>query len=196
MNIGEWLSTKRAGMPTWVWATAGVAVLSFAFLYYRQKKAGASTAALNTSNGAGTTASIPTGGAAYPMPYSGGDVFVNTPPPNAQSQVNIPSAITALVQGNYVVKGTKSANGTTDNWPGGAAQIIYGFPADDVTDTSIDAMEIMLANPGKITPWPVGTVLSYPLNPQKLATPAPQTTSYLSVGTTSPTGANNSASGQ
>lgn len=194
MDLGEWLSTKRAGVPTWLWVFGGVALLSIGVLYYRQKKA-AATATPDTGSGAGTTASIPTGGAAYPMPYSGGDVYVNTPAPTTQPPTNIPSAITDLVQGNYVVKGVRAPNGIADNYPAGLAQIVYGLPSSDIIDESVDSTMIVLANPGKITPWPTGTAIAYPLNPQKLMTATPQTSSMSFVGSTgnNPT---NTASGQ
>lgn len=206
MDIGEFLSVKRMGMPTWVWATGGVAVLAFGVMYYRQKKAGATTAtATDTPDGAGAddASSAPTSQAAFPMPYSGGDVFVNVPSqPQTPVATNsgIPAAYANRAMGSYVVKGTAAYNAAsslgvknpvTDQYPGGVAAIVYGLAGNknnpDILNIAADVPEIVLVNPTKIPPYPIGTTLSYVLHPERLApvtTAATQTTTTTNAGTT------------
>ena len=187
-NFGEWIQTRR-GM---IIAGSVVFVVAAGYLYYRQKKSAATASASTSgSSSAGNLSNAPTG-AAYPMPSSGGDVFINNPNP-FQPPVNIPTALAQLQQGNYIVKGVNSHNGMSDQFAGGVAQIVYGLADDDAINIAADGMTITLLNPGAgPQPWPVGSSISYPVNPEKLAPPSAQVSSTTLVGNTS---ANGSASG-
>lgn len=83
--------TKKAGpLPVWVWAAGVVGILAL-YLLHRQSQsaktpsnAGTSAAANQTNLGSGLPSNlVPT---AFPMPYSGGDTFVNVTQGSVGSQ--------------------------------------------------------------------------------------------------------------
>jgi len=72
------LQKKVGPAPLWVWALLGVIALGL-FLMHQKSKA-KSTTDTQGGNPSNSTADLPDLTAAgYPMPYSGGDVFVNYP---------------------------------------------------------------------------------------------------------------------
>jgi hypothetical protein len=195
-DIGSFLSATRLGAPTWLWATGGVALVAGGYLYYRNKKtAAASTAStLSSSDAAGTTAGV-TNPVGYPPQNNTTttNYLTNptTPPPTATAVPSIPSSLADLQMGNYVVKGVTAPNGVSDVYPGGVASMVYPGNENNTLDgeanDAFNSMEIFLANPGILTPWPVGTQIAYPLAPEVLLTPPAQTTSTTSVTSPSTT---------
>lgn len=85
MSLADTLKEKKGPLPVWAWTGLFVVLLA-GFMIYRNKKAAAAAAADSTSGGTGATdlgntnlsALTPS---AFPMPYQGGDVFVNVPNP-------------------------------------------------------------------------------------------------------------------
>lgn len=198
-DIGAFLAAKRLGAPTWVWGIGVVAIGAYVYLRYRSNKAAAATT--STGAAAGTTAGVtnPTG---YPVSQDFTTTTYNTNPPPVQStSPNVPGPLNLIEMGQYVVKGTDTsyaggqpnAQGSVqDVWPDGIAQIVYNLDPNDKANHASDAILITLANPTLIPPYPVGTVVNYPVNGPQGWVPAPQTTSTTSANNTPV----NSASGQ
>jgi len=211
-DIAGILAAKRLGMPTWVWATGGVAVAAFIVLKMRANKAAAAAGTTGTTTGStdpagNSNGATLTSGAAFPMPYSGGDVFVNYPnQPQAAATADIPTAFADLQTSIYVVKGVATpagnasagsfpANPRDDTAPTGIAQVVYNLGPNDIANATFDGLVIMMLNPGLVAPYPVGTQIKYP-TPNSLdrwtLAPTPQTTSVTTTaagGTTPATSA-------
>lgn len=202
-DIGSWLSTKRLGAPTWLWATGGVAILAFGYLYYRNKKAAAAASTTsttgNTSSAAGSVAGVtqPTG---YPQSInkSISNYYTNpttpppvvTPPPTQSSGGGIPGFLQEIQMSQYTVKGVDtnytggvpaSTGYVQDVWPDGIASVVYGLDPKDYVNHASDAVLIELSNPTLLPPYPPGTVVNYPTNGPNGWVPAPQTTSLTTT---------------
>lgn len=199
-DIGTFLSTKRLGAPTWLWATGGVALVAFGYLYYKNKKATATTAAstTNTSSAAGSVAGVtqPTG---YPQSVnkSVSNYYTNPPttPTPTSDNSGIPGFLESIQMSQYVVKGTNtnykggvpsSSGFVTDVWPDGIASVVYGLDPKDYVNHASDAILIEMSNPTLLPPYPVGTTVNYPTNGPEGWVPAAKTTSL----TTTAAGAN------
>lgn len=209
-DIGEFLSAKRMGAPTWLWATGAVALVSFGYLYYKNKKAATTTATTSTtgSAAAGTVAGItqPTG---YPASVntSTSNYFTNPSAPAATSSTptwNMPDAIGQLNTTTYTVTGKTSPAGYPDTQLSGIASIIQNSkdPASYIpAEVTIEFLNPAL--PFVNNAIPVGSVVTVPSGGDKsgyVPTGAPQTTSLTTTtaaGTpaTSNTGGTVSASG-
>lgn len=193
-DIGEWLSAKRLGAPTWLWATGGVAILAFGYLYYRNKKAAAAAApTTNTSSAAGSVAGVtqPTG---YPQSVNKSvSNYYNNPPtqtPPTQDTSGIPGFLQNIEMSQYVVKGVNtnykggvpdSAGFVNDSWPDGVAQIVYGLDPNDAVNHASDAILIEMSNPTLLPPYPVGSTINYPTNGPQGWVPAAKTTSLTTT---------------
>jgi hypothetical protein len=201
-DIGAFLSAKRLGAPTWLWATGGVALVAGAYLYYKNKKATAATATTgtNTSSAAGSVAGItqPTG---YPQSVNKSTSNYYTNPPTTPTAPTtdtsgIPGFLQSIAMSQYTVKGTNtnykggvpsSTGYVTDNWPDGIASVVYQLDPQDYVNHASDAVLIEMSNPTVLPPYPVGTTINYPTNGPSGWVPAPQTTSLTTTAAGSPT---------
>lgn len=195
-DLAGFLSAKRLGAPTWLWATGGVALLAFGYLYYKKKKAGTtSTTSTDSTDAAGTTSGVtnPTG---YPASINNTSTTYNTnptpPPVTTSPQWNIPDSIGELQTTQYVVKGAQASNGYSDQYYGGIAQIVGGFSSDDVLDIASMVFTINLLNPQLVAqdgPLPIGTSVTVPTEPYAIKAnyqPSGQTTSVTTATAATP----------
>lgn len=191
-DIGTFLSTKRLGAPTWIWATGVIAIAAYIYLKYRASKTASSTT--NTGSAAGTTAGV-TNPSGYPVSQDFTDTTYNTnPAPTPPTGPTTPGPLNLIATGQYTVKGQDTAytggvpgaNGfVSDIWPDGIAQNVYSLDPNDKANHAGDAILITLDNPTLVPPYPVGTKVTYPLNgPQGWVPVASQTTSSTSLNST------------
>jgi hypothetical protein len=152
--------------PTWAWIVGGAATVGVIYVLYRRYRAAQTAAAANTA-AAGAAAANPVGATdQYSTPVTILPMFQGGPsyPAPTTTASQLPPTT------GYTVTG---ATTPSDQWPAGVAIAAYKLTKGDAIDASYYAVLITLANPGQQPPYPVGTTLQIPINPNTTTNTSP-----------------------
>lgn len=198
-GLNEVTTKGKIRLPLWGWGVVGLGVAGGGLLIYLRHRKSAAAAAAAAAQPAAPDPTAASAGFSTPttiLPIFQGTQPATPATPSASG--GIPSAIADLNMGSYTVTGRlayyspASLGGTpavTDAYPSGVAAIVYGLAGNphnpDIINIASQLVFITLANPGKIPPYPKGTVLQYPIHPETL-TPAAASAQLSAGGTVVP----------